>query len=65
MYLKKMKMIKIAPCKDCEDRELGCHSKCEKYIEYKKCSDLKKEEIIKESRIKSFKIDVEVKKRQR
>lgn len=60
-----MKMIKTAPCKDCEDRELGCHSKCEKYIEYKKYSNLKREEIIKESRIKSFKIDVEVKKRQR
>lgn len=25
-----------APCKDCEDREPGCHSKCEKYIEYSK-----------------------------
>jgi hypothetical protein len=20
-----------APCKDCKDRVLGCHSKCEKY----------------------------------
>ena len=24
-----------SPCKDCKDRYLGCHSKCEKYIEYK------------------------------
>lgn len=23
-----------APCKDCLDRCVGCHSKCEKYIEY-------------------------------
>lgn len=22
------------PCKDCPDRVLGCHSKCEKYKEY-------------------------------
>lgn len=24
-----------APCKDCENREVGCHSKCEEYIEWK------------------------------
>lgn len=23
-----------APCKDCPDRVLGCHSKCEKYIAF-------------------------------
>lgn len=23
------------PCKDCENRELGCHGKCEEYIEWK------------------------------
>lgn len=22
------------PCKDCKDRELGCHSQCERYKEY-------------------------------
>ena len=22
------------PCKNCEDRELGCHSECEKYLEF-------------------------------
>lgn len=25
-----------APCKDCPDRKLGCHSVCEKYIEFTK-----------------------------
>ncbi|MBO5969291.1 MAG: hypothetical protein J6S14_12425 [Clostridia bacterium] len=25
-----------SPCKDCPDRKLGCHSICEKYIEYTK-----------------------------
>lgn len=25
-----------APCKDCKKRELGCHSKCEKYLAFKK-----------------------------
>lgn len=24
-----------APCKNCKDRYLGCHSECEKYIAYK------------------------------
>lgn len=23
-----------APCKNCEDRNVGCHSKCEKYLAY-------------------------------
>lgn len=22
------------PCKDCQERQLGCHSTCEKYLEY-------------------------------
>lgn len=26
-------------CFQCKDREVGCHSKCEKYIEFKKLSD--------------------------
>jgi hypothetical protein len=25
-----------APCLKCEDRNPGCHSRCEKYIDYKK-----------------------------
>lgn len=28
-------MIK-PPCKNCEDREVGCHSKCEAYMEWAK-----------------------------
>lgn len=24
------------PCKDCEDREIGCHGKCEAYMEWAK-----------------------------
>nr|DAI77800.1 MAG TPA: hypothetical protein [Caudoviricetes sp.] len=23
-----------APCKNCQDREVGCHSKCDRYAEY-------------------------------
>lgn len=24
------------PCKDCKNRELGCHSKCEQYVNWRK-----------------------------
>lgn len=24
-----------APCKDCEDREIGCHEKCDRYQAYR------------------------------
>ena len=30
-----------SPCKDCLNREIGCHSKCKKYIKFK--NDLKKD----------------------
>lgn len=26
----------LAPCKDCPDREVGCHSKCERYTSFRK-----------------------------
>lgn len=28
-----------APCKDCEKRYVGCHGRCEKYLEFKKAND--------------------------
>lgn len=31
-------MLPTNPCKDCEEREVGCHGKCEKYQAYR--SDL-------------------------
>ena len=27
--------MKIAPCKDCDTRRLGCHSECERYKDWK------------------------------
>ena len=41
-----------APCKDCPDRVVGCHSTCEKYIEYRKERDKFLEERMKETRLK-------------
>ena len=34
-----MKASVSAPCRDCGDREPGCHGRCEKYQEYKKASE--------------------------
>jgi hypothetical protein len=27
------------PCKDCPDRHIGCHSKCEKYLAFRRERD--------------------------
>lgn len=35
-------MIVQAPCKDCADRKLGCHSTCEKFKTYEKQRDAEK-----------------------
>lgn len=35
-------MIKIAPCKDCPDREVGCHSKCARYLSWKEQNEAAK-----------------------
>lgn len=31
------------PCKDCNDKYLGCHAKCEEYLEAKKNHEKEKE----------------------
>lgn len=31
--------MKIAPCKDCKKRTLGCHGRCDKYLNWKKEHD--------------------------
>ena len=42
------------PCKDCTDREIGCHSNCEKYIEWKNEHNRKREVLRKDEDIKDF-----------
>ena len=37
-------MIIKAPCKDCKNREIGCHETCELYIQYKKDNELVKQQ---------------------
>lgn len=38
-----------APCKDCSDRQVGCHSTCEKYIVFSK-EKRQRNEIIKKAK---------------
>ena len=41
--------MKVAPCKDCEARHMGCHSTCEGYQEFVKSREKLREEKIKKS----------------
>lgn len=44
-------MVAKAPCKNCEDRQLGCHSQCERYKKFKEESQAEKENIEKQKRL--------------
>lgn len=43
------------PCKGCTDREIGCHAKCSKYIEWKTEWDRRKNMI---TEAKTFEYEV-------
>ena len=34
-YSNNLAFVGAAPCKDCTERTVGCHSTCEGYMEYK------------------------------
>lgn len=36
-----------APCKDCKDRSMTCHSECEKYLLFKRERERNKQEYLK------------------
>lgn len=37
------------PCKDCGCRQVGCHSKCDKYIAAKKKAEVLKQKVAEEA----------------
>lgn len=39
-----------SPCKGCDERYLGCHSKCSKYKEFRTAKDKEIEENLKRAR---------------
>lgn len=55
-----MPSLTPSPCKDCEDKYIGCHADCEKYIEYTKRQKELKKKVDAERRINSVYIDRKV-----
>ncbi len=53
MYCDNWNGIK-APCKDCEDRKLRCHSTCERYLDFKAKNEKRLEEKHKQSIMDSY-----------
>ena len=43
--------MKCGPCKGCEDRVIGCHATCERYIEWKMLVDLEREAMNEQSNL--------------
>ena len=37
--------MKLSPCKGCQNRFVGCHSKCLEYIDYEQKNDVEKQAI--------------------
>ena len=57
------------PCKNCEDRTLGCHSRCEKYLAakaaHKKSADLMWKMKSEENDVADFLVDSKRKSKKR
>lgn len=63
-------MINTAPCHKCPNREAGCHSYCEDYLEFKSIREINKKKMYKQKQqaklIDSYTFDrVEKDKRRR
>lgn len=50
-------MITNAPCKDCSERHIGCHSECEKYKSFREFKMIQYEKKIKEQSIEGYVAD--------
>lgn len=42
------------PCRDCKDRKVGCHTECQKYIEFDRLNKLRLEKKVREQSIKRY-----------
>lgn len=51
-----------SPCKECKERFLGCHSKCEKYIEYKEKKITQGREL-RNNKINAYNVDIYFRKK--
>lgn len=48
------------PCKDCEERHIACHTKCEKYKAFAEENRRRHDEALKQSRIEDGLIEAEI-----
>ena len=56
---------KLPPCKGCEDRVIGCHSVCDKYITWKAERDELKKELTKIAMQEQEQNDIEKSRKKR
>ena len=56
---------KLPPCKGCEDRVVGCHSVCERYITWKAQRDVLKKELTKIAMQEQEQNDIEKSRKKR
>ena len=56
---------KLPPCKGCEDRVIGCHSVCERYITWKAERDELKKELTKIAMHEQEQNDIEKSRKKR
>lgn len=40
----------MTPCYECDDRNLECHGRCEKYLAWKTANEKRREEMIQEAK---------------
>ena len=45
--------MKIAPCKNCDERAVGCHGKCERYTEWAKAARSEREALNRDDRMRN------------
>lgn len=49
-----------APCKDCDKRYVGCHGRCEKYLEFSKANQKRLELIQKENEYNQYQSELSI-----
>ena len=43
--------MKICPCRDCQDRKLGCHSECDKYKDWSEWNQQQRDKLHRQATI--------------
>ena len=57
--------MKQPPCKDCTERKIGCHGKCERYKAFKEYHEAEKQQKIREGNAADYFIESALRNRKR